>query len=107
MAVAAEALHCRLGMVVAAAMATAAGWQWERNGCGGDGGATAWKPLVASGNLTISKGRMWQRKVLSGVGTDGRLMMVIWNGRCKAVGVGWRDDQAAHIQQREQGQRRR
>jgi hypothetical protein len=37
---AAEVLRHQLGMVVAAAMATAAGWQQERNGCDGDGGTT-------------------------------------------------------------------
>ena len=33
----------------------------------------------------------------SGVGTDGRTMMVIWNGRREAVGVGRCDDRAAHV----------
>ena len=33
----------------------------------------------------------------SEVGTDGRTMMVIWNGRREAVGVGRCDDRAAHV----------
>ena len=37
---AAEVLRRQLGMVVAVAMATAAGWQQERDGCDGDGGTT-------------------------------------------------------------------
>ena len=40
----------------------------------------------------------------SGVGTDRRTMMVIfWDGCRKAVGVGRRNDQAARVQQRDQG----
>ena len=33
--------------------------------------------------------------------------MVIWDGRREAVGVGQRNNQEAHVQQRDQGQRRR
>jgi hypothetical protein len=33
--------------------------------------------------------------------------MVIWDGRRETVGVGWRNNRAAHIQQRDQGQRHR
>jgi hypothetical protein len=34
------------------------------------------------------------------MGTDGRKMMVIWDGRREVVRVGWHKDRAVHIQQR-------
>jgi hypothetical protein len=43
----------------------------------------------------------------SGVGTAQRTMMVIWDKRREAVGVGRCKVRAAHVQQRAQGQRHR
>jgi hypothetical protein len=77
----------------------------QQRGGGGGSGACAGK-FCRQGELNNQQGREVATEG-SGVGTDGRTMMVIWDGRREAVGVGRRNNRGAHVQQRDQGERRR
>jgi hypothetical protein len=96
-------------MMVEAVVAVTAAWLWRRKrNSAVVVAAAAPAPAIfcRQGEFNNQQGREVATEG-SGVGTDGRTMMVIWDGRREAVGVGRHNDRAAHVQQRDQGECRR
>ncbi len=94
--------------MVEAAVAVTAAWLWRRKrNSAVVVAAAAPAPAIScrQGEFNNQQGQEVATEG-NGVGTDRRTMMVIWDGRREAVRVGRRNDRAAHVQQRDQGQRR-